>query len=515
MKARLLPSLAALAIAGSACGAGDFRVSSRPVGELGFIPQVVDIQGDAGAGVSLTVDADGNPHLAYLTFERELAPGERLPAPDPTEPTYPAVRHAHYVGGIWTKSNVADELEVTEEDTTAIAVDGEGVHHVAWTQGAEVFYASNAGGEFAEPVSVAAVTGVAGLAIAAADDGTPWLSFYEVGDEAEGPGALVRVAHPEGDAWEVETAAEAEPQEPMTTGIGVAGPQVIVAYGSAGSTLVARSGAVWQSEEADADGGLGVGLDLDAGGNPHLSYYTAEGGVRHAHSVDGSPWEVTDLGDANGTPEAGWLTSISVAEDGTHWVGWQAGDELAAATNAGGSFEPVEVRSSTGGSRPQIGAGAEGVAYLGWHDTEDLSLNVSVRTDEEPPLAGPPGGAVTPQPGPTDGGDDGGPPPCEPEGTELQVAAPVGGAGTGFDTDCLAAPAGEAFTIEFDNQDTGVPHNVAIYDSEQAAQELFVGEIVTGPDQVTYEPDPIPDPGVLFFRCDVHPTTMTGSFVVQ
>jgi hypothetical protein len=308
----------------------------------------------------------------------------------------------------------------------------------------------------------------------------------------------------------------------MTTGIGATGGQVLVAYGSGSSTLVARSGAVWQSEEADSGGGLGVSMDVDADGNPHLAYYTAEGGVRHAHSVSGSPWEVTDLGDAGGAPEPAWTTSISLAQDGTHWVAWQAGEELAAATNEGGEFAEVEVRSSSGGSRPQIGAGAEGVAYLGWHDTEDLSLNVSVRTDEEVPLAGPPGGAATPQPGPTDGGDDGGPPPCEPEGTELQIVAPVGAAGTGFDTDCLAAPASEAFTIDFDNQDAGVPHNVTIYASQQDGSSFSdplggaggPSETITGPDTTTYDVDPL-DPIVGFFQCDLHPTTMTGTFVVQ
>lgn len=514
MKPRLLSFVAAVAVVAAACGPGDFRTESPPASELGFIPQVIDIQGAAGAGVSLTTDAEGNPHLAYLTFEREVAPGERIPAPDPMEPTYPAVRHAHFTGGVWTKSNVAEELQVTEEDATGIAVDAEGVHHIVWTEGGRIRYTANAGGEFSEPADVAEGD-VTGLAITAADDGTPWVSFYELGAAAEGPAALVRVAHPEGEEWQVETAAEADPQEPMTTGIGSAGGRVLVAYGSGTTTFVARSGQIWESEQADADGGLGVDLHLDGDGNPHLSYYTSEGGVRHAHSVGGSPWEVTDLGDAGSTPEAGWITSISLAQDGTHWVGWQAGDELAAATNQGGSFEPVEVRSSAGGTRPQIGAGAEGTAYLGWHDTEDLSLNVSVRSDDDPLLAGPPAETEAPQPGPTDGGGDGGPPPCEPEGTELQIAAPVGAAGSGFETDCLAAAAGDAYTIAFDNQDSGVPHNVAIYDSEQAAQEFFVGEIITGPDTITYEPDPIDEAGQYFFRCDVHPTTMTGTFVVQ
>ena len=69
------------------------------------------------------------------------------------------------------------------------------------------------------------------------------------------------------------------------------------------------------------------------------------------------------------------------------------------------------------------------------------------------------------------------------------------------------------FTIAFDNQDLGVPHNVAIYTDDSATKSLFIGEMVTGPKKVTYEVGPLAR-GTYFFRCDVHPTTMTGTFVV-
>ena len=94
----------------------------------------------------------------------------------------------------------------------------------------------------------------------------------------------------------------------------------------------------------------------------------------------------------------------------------------------------------------------------------------------------------------------------------MPVTAPVGAAASGFDTDCLAAPAGEAFTIEFDNQDQGVPHNVAIYDQE-GGTELYKGEIITGVDTASYSADAL-DAGTYYFQCDVHPN-MNGTFVVQ
>ena len=83
-----------------------------------------------------------------------------------------------------------------------------------------------------------------------------------------------------------------------------------------------------------------------------------------------------------------------------------------------------------------------------------------------------------------------------------------------FDTDCLAAPAGEAFTIAFDNHDAGIPHNVSIYTDESATTALFTGAFVTGPDTATYKVDAL-EPGTYFFRCDVHPATMFGTFIVK
>ncbi len=99
---------------------------------------------------------------------------------------------------------------------------------------------------------------------------------------------------------------------------------------------------------------------------------------------------------------------------------------------------------------------------------------------------------------------------CSPKGTHLSIVAKS----SAFDTSCLAAPAGKPFTIAFDNQDPGVPHNVAIYTDASAATALFTGELVSGPKKVTYDV-PALDAGTYYFRCDVHPTTMNGTFVVK
>jgi plastocyanin len=97
---------------------------------------------------------------------------------------------------------------------------------------------------------------------------------------------------------------------------------------------------------------------------------------------------------------------------------------------------------------------------------------------------------------------------CSPNGTALSITAFDGK----FDKDCLAAPDGQAFTIEFSNLDRGIPHNVAIYEDESAAKTLFKGDLVDGPGRATYSVEALP-PGAFFFRCDPHPD-MKGAFIV-
>ncbi|MBA3552717.1 MAG: cupredoxin domain-containing protein, partial [Actinobacteria bacterium] len=83
-----------------------------------------------------------------------------------------------------------------------------------------------------------------------------------------------------------------------------------------------------------------------------------------------------------------------------------------------------------------------------------------------------------------------------------------------FDTDRLSAPASQPFTIAFDNQDAGVPHNVSIYPGTDGSPALFEGDIITGPGELTYEVSAQPA-GTYSFVCDVHPVQMVGTLVIE
>lgn len=85
--------------------------------------------------------------------------------------------------------------------------------------------------------------------------------------------------------------------------------------------------------------------------------------------------------------------------------------------------------------------------------------------------------------------------------------------GVAFGTDQLTFPANEATTIEFDNQDS-VPHNVSIYEDDTASKDIFVGREIAGGSSTDYE-IPAMKPGEYFFRCDLHPTSMTGTVTVE
>jgi len=101
-----------------------------------------------------------------------------------------------------------------------------------------------------------------------------------------------------------------------------------------------------------------------------------------------------------------------------------------------------------------------------------------------------------------------------------------------FDSDCLNAPAGKAFTILFDNLDSGIPKNVSIYRMtdclrtavidrappachKDLGSPLFRGEIIDGTKnsvEILYHVDPL-DAATYYFQDDVHPMS-NGALIV-
>jgi plastocyanin len=71
-------------------------------------------------------------------------------------------------------------------------------------------------------------------------------------------------------------------------------------------------------------------------------------------------------------------------------------------------------------------------------------------------------------------------------------------------------------TINFNNKDSGVPHNISVYQTVTGGQTkaIFIGKTISGPATIVYNFTAPTTAGTYFFQCDVHPQ-MNGAFVLS
>ena len=102
--------------------------------------------------------------------------------------------------------------------------------------------------------------------------------------------------------------------------------------------------------------------------------------------------------------------------------------------------------------------------------------------------------------------------------------APAGGGntivaqGTTFETEEITATAGETVSGTLENQDS-VVHNIAYYESEDDTSDpsaaFFTSNDAGGNESVEFEFTAPEQAGDYPFICDYHPTTMTGTLIVE
>jgi len=108
------------------------------------------------------------------------------------------------------------------------------------------------------------------------------------------------------------------------------------------------------------------------------------------------------------------------------------------------------------------------------------------------------------------------PPTPTPTGTGQSVTINLTAKNIAFDKSTITVPAGASVTVNFDNQDAGINHNFSVYENLTGGgtKPVFVGQVITGPQQITYHFTAPSASGSYFFECDIHPTIMNGTFVV-
>jgi plastocyanin len=540
MPKRALIALATFALAATACISSTTPPVAYGTGPR-FVPFVVDSIDDMGQGDSVGLTADGVPYVSYFGFPAKLAKGE-IATPRPFgSPTVPGVMvSTASTDGLWQRGAVemmapdpllkpvgvatpfgpieTEDLNLKPDNTngTSVAVTDAGDVHVAWTAANEVKYATST---VAGPATVDVVftlghaVGTAGPigrpGIALDDAGDPWIAFTVETSK----GLQVHAVHQNGKSWE-DTVVSTFPScggcpAPQPTGIGLVGGSAVVAYAdpAANEVRAATLGAGGWSEAIVADGVSGFGLSFSVGTDTaYAAYYTGSGTVEEATWKSGA-WTTDQVADAQDpalstSGDAAWNTAVAAADDGTVYVGWEDdGIQLASGT---GPFESVDIGTTArSGADPALDASAGGVA-LGWYDTAGQNQMLGLLNDEAEILVAQPSPSLVVSPAAA-GGEE-----C---GKDGKVALDETALGSAFQQTCLVAPADDAFTINFDNQDAGTQHNVAIFTDSSATKNLFRGDIVTGVAQVPYDVKPLAA-GSYYFHCDIHPTTMTGTLAV-
>ena len=83
-----------------------------------------------------------------------------------------------------------------------------------------------------------------------------------------------------------------------------------------------------------------------------------------------------------------------------------------------------------------------------------------------------------------------------------------------WNTNCIGVKADSPITLTVVNDDAGIDHNFAIYDSPKRTKRLIpdLGAF-PGVATNTYQLDALP-PGKYYFQCDVHGPAMSGAFIV-
>jgi plastocyanin len=546
---RTLLAVCAVALVGAAC-------SSPVIGQVefgsgkSFVPVVADSLDNVGVQPSIGLDSGGTPFVAYFGFPHVLKKGE-IPVTRPvTAPFVPSVLMLSQKDQIFTRGAVAmadqpptgvtipfgpaelkslSGIKPGNVNGTALAVDATGGLHVAFVTDTGLYYGKGGGttpfdvqavAELPKKLTTAGIVGAP--AIAVDDQGLPWIAWAM----QNGTKQSIDVASFNGkNRFVTQTVAQikasgAEPP-PQRVAIGMTseGPMVAYADTSAGepmAAVLATGGKGWVAKPIEPrGGGFGLAMAVDKNGTPTVTYLTDQGAEVHVATQRGGRWTVTTVAQRSrtpGTPTS--VTSVAVDDQGVHYAAYvdDSKRQVVLTSDGSGKWAALDTHATNEGVQPTLAVTPDGSKlFLAWYDTvsQDLDMGTFAETSElavanpSPTMAV----ATTSSSAPGGGG-------CTPKGSTASVEAPVGAASSGFKETCLAVQSRKPWTVTFSNQDSGVPHNWALFQDQGYTKSIVVGDTITGPAKESIKGDAL-DAGTYYFRCNIHPTTMTGTFVVK
>lgn len=284
----------------------------------------VDFVSNLAWDSSLTLDAEGNPHIAY----HDLGNGN--------------LKYASKSGGSWTVESV--DATGQTGSFASLAFDAKGNPHIAYSSGGpnhELKYASKSDGSW----TVESVDGpsrscagwlstdlgwYASLAFDA--ESKPHIAYYDMSEIREGEHANnLKYANRTASGWTVETVdTPGDVGKFASLALDAEGNARVAYFDNTNRDLkyASKSGGNWTVETVAATGSVGwdSSLALDAGGNPHIAYYEMtewmrDGDLKYA-SKGGGSWVVETV---DTTGEVGENAALALDDQGNPHIAYYDG----------------------------------------------------------------------------------------------------------------------------------------------------------------------------------------------
>ncbi len=215
--------------------------------------------------------------------------------------------------GTWVTEKIPNSSYANQANSRSLALDHYGQPHVAFG-GEHLYYASYSAGRWqVEMIDPENYVGSYATLVLDSND-YPHIAYLDNTNRD------IKYAAYDGNDWHIERiASDAWDDNVAALALGPNGRPQIAYYANATFMLAWYDGSTWQSAELDSilGGPSSSGtMVLDAGGNPHLAFYSD--GLKYAYVRDNA-WHV-EMVDPNPYPESGhlpyWCGQIGLALDG-------------------------------------------------------------------------------------------------------------------------------------------------------------------------------------------------------